>query len=624
MKDKNQRIIYLVIAGLGAFPIAWLGFLISPAISLKQYRSIDGVFALLNDPTTLIFCDATIPVIIGSLLLFWLLLYNRYLERVGFRRGRDRGDAEFADPKKVCKRLSNKDYYKNVIFTKNVRMYYDDKVIRRTIAAIVIGSMGTGKSRFVLVPILMQMIGSYIVLDPAGDLLETTGKMLEDAGYAIKVLNLKEPEKSDFYNPFMYLRKDEDISSLAAALYKNTAPPDTKLDPFFDPMAEAFLKALMFVVYYECPTEEKNFNTLMFLFHQCDVREDDEDYKSPLHIYFEDLEKRNPMHPALPFWRDSMKGVAKTVKCIIQSLGAHLSKFNDPAIANLVQMDTMELPLTGERKTAIFMIIPERDKSLNFMCSMLYTSLFDELYRCADIVHKDDNRRLPYYTMFLMDEVANVASPEGFSGIWTTARKRGIGIMMFIQSLNQLETTFGKDGKTYQESADEILYLGTQSKDTMEYFSGMMGEETINVESFGESKGSSDSDSKNVSSSGLKLMSVSQIRTMTDNECLLFIKNTKPIRDWKYDPTKHPRAKLTTISGGEKMRYKIKIGEVGYSTPIIENDPKKIEEIAKEENIIWLDYQTEAKAFMPKARIMSAEQFLYETSNPHLARKRKK
>ncbi|MCQ2503695.1 MAG: type IV secretory system conjugative DNA transfer family protein [Saccharofermentans sp.] len=624
MNNKTEKRMYLTIGIVGAFPIAYLAFLLSPVISFEQFRSISAVLNLLNDYTTLIYCDATIPAIIVSILIFWMLLYVKALDQMGFRRGRDRGDQQLGDPKKIGKQLSHKDYFKNVIFTKNVKMYYNDKVVRKTIAALVLGSMGSGKSRFVLAPILMQMIGSYIVLDPAGDLLETTGKMLEENGYVIKILNLKEPEKSDFYNPFVYLRKDEDISSLATSLFKNTSPPDSKPDPFFDPMAEGLLKALMFVVYYECPPDEKNFNTLMYLFHQCDVREDDEDYKSPLHLYMEDLEKRNPMHPALSYWKESMLGPAKTVKSIIQSLSAHLSKFNDPAIANLTQMDTMELSETGERKTALFMIIPERDKSLNFICSMLYTSLFDELYRCADVVHKNDSRRLPEYTLFLMDEVANVAAPEGFDGIWSTARKRGIGIMMFLQSLNQLETTFGKSGKTFQESADEILFLGTQSKDTMQYFSDMMGEETINVESFGETKGSSGSSSKNVSTASLKVMTVAQIRTMQPDECLLFIKNTPAILDKKYDPTKHPRAKLTTISGGNAMRYKIKIGDIGYESPTFIQKTKEIEKISEDTSIVWLDYIEESKSFMPKARMMTGEQFLYEAANPRKTSRRKR
>ena len=586
MKNKrNNKILALTAFIIGCVPVTWLALLLAPVVSSKiNYTLTDAI----ENPFTIILCLADFVTIPLCLLLLASFVGLAYLDRAKKMHGKEHGDAEFADPRAITKKMSLKTA-NNVILTKHVQIYPDDHIAHINIAWLFFGSMGSGKSRFFVIPNIMQMLGSYIILDPAGELLETTGNLLKENGYVIKVFSVLNPENSDFYNPFEYIRSDEDINTLAASMFKNTTPAESeKTDPFFDGLALALLKSLLFVVYYEAPDEEKNFGTLMFLLHEIQVKESDEDYRSPIHLYMIDLEKKNPLHPALAGWKESMEGAGKTVKSIVQSLSAHLTAFNSQAVLNLTSLDTMELSLTGERKTAIFLQIPERVKTYNFLISMLYTSLFDELYRMANTEHAATGKRLPYFTLFLMDEVGNVACPEGFVEIWNTARKHNIGIMMFLQSKNQLKTTFKDDADTILDGADVQSFMGTNGRDTLQYFSDMMGEETVETESYGETKGINGSSSKNISTIAHKIKAVYQLRQMEREKMIALIKGEQPIEDIKYDPTKHKLADHTPLKGDASKRYVPDYNQFGRSTISIE-DVNTADKIIKSKNSITMD-----------------------------------
>ncbi len=618
-EDNNRnKIMFLIIYFVVLIPVLLFGLLISPVFFSETLKGAKGLEYIVHHPFTLVITKDSLKATIVLVMFYTAGFGIFYIDRVDkrFRRGREHGDAKWGNPKKIGKELSDPNSNKNIILTKNVSVYCDDRVKHMNIVCTVMGSMGQGKSRFVVIPTLMQMIGSYIVLDPKGELLETTGKMLAENGYRIKVFNLIDTSNSDFFNPFVYIKNDQQLYDTATSLFKDTTPPDSvnNQDPFFEQMAETLLRALMFVVYYEAVPSEMNLASVMFLLDEIDVREEDENYKSWVHLYFEQLERQNPKHPALSPWKSCSKSAGRTFKSIIVSLQSHLNKLSSVDIQNITRIDNMELERTGEEKTAIFLEISDKETSFNFLVSMFYTSLIRELFRVADEDHKKDGHRLPEYTLIMMDELANVAVPQNFTNILTTARSRNIGIMMFLQDQNQLKTSFKDNAPTIISSSDEILYLGSQSKETMEYFSEMLGEETIDLESFGTSKGQSESSSTNQQTGGLKLATIAQIRKMPYDHCLLLLKGKDGVYDYKYDPTKHPNAHLTTITGGVDRKY---INDLGRCPEVSASyrghkEIQKYYEQADNSNINIIDLTNEVFANTDKIEMFDSEESCLE------------
>ena len=384
-------------------------------------------------------------------------------------------------------------------------------------------------------------------------------------------------EKSHCYNPFAYLRNDNDIQRLVTNLFKNTTPKGAQSqDPFWDQAAQMLLLALVFYLHYEAPEEEQNFPMVMEMIRAGEVREDDDAYRSPLDELFDRLEMQDPEHIALKYYRNYRSGSGKTLKSIQITLVSRLEKFNLESLAGMTQTDEMELWSLGEKKTAIFAVIPDNDSSFNFIVGMLYTQLFQQLYYQADVVH---GGRLPVHVHFVMDEFANVALPDEFDKLLATMRSREISVSIIIQNLAQLKALFEKQWESIVGNCDEFLYLGGNEQSTHEYVSKLLGKETIDTNTYGQSKGRSGSYSTNWQLTGRELLMPDEVRMLDNQYALLFVRGERPVRDLKYDILKHPNIKLTTDGGAEPYRH----GEDTHSIVSIRFDKELLKQAAEKD-----------------------------------------
>ena len=470
-----------------------------------------------------------------------------------YRRREEHGSAKWGMPERINRKYADTPKTENKILTQNVSIGLDGRKHRRNLNTLVCGGSGSGKTRFFAKPNIMNCNTSYCVLDPKGELLASTGALLEEHGYEIRVLDLVNMDRSHCYNPFVYLRNDNDIQRLVTNLFKNTTPKGSQTqDPFWDQAATMLLLALIFYLHYEAPPEEQNFPMVMDMIRAGDVREDDETYRSTLDILFERLEMRNPEHIALKYYRSYHSGSGKTLKSIQITLMSRLEKFNLESLASITQNDEMELWSLGEKKTAIFAVIPDNDSSFNFLVGMLYTQMFQQLYYQADIIH---GGRLPVHVHFCMDEFANVALPDEFDKLLSTMRSREISVSIIIQNLAQLKALFEKQWESIVGNCDEFLYLGGNEQSTHEYVSKLLGKETIDTNTYGRARGRNGSYTTNWQITGRELMTPDEVRKLDNQYALLFIRGECPVEDLKYDITKHPNVRFTTDGGAEPYRH---------------------------------------------------------------------
>ena len=383
----------------------------------------------------------------------------------------------------------------------------------------------------------------------------------------MKVIDLINMDRSHCYNPFVYLRSDNDVQKLASNLFKNTTPKGSKSqDPFWDQAATMLLLALMFYLHYEAPPDEQNFPMVMEMIRAGDVREDNEEYQSPLDELFDRLEMKSPDHIALKYYKAYHSGSGKTLKSIQISLVSRLEKFNLDSLAGITQTDELELDSMGETKTALFAITPDNDSSFNFIIGMLYTQLFQSLEYSADHIH---GGRLPVHVHFIMDEFANVALPEDFEHYLSTMRSREVSVSIILQNLAQLKALFEKQWESIVGNCDEFLYLGGNEQSTHEYVSKLLGKETIDTNTYGRSKGRNGSYTTNWQLSGRELLTPDEVRMLDNRYALLFIRGERPIRDFKYDILRHPNVKQTTDGCEQPYRH----GEDTRSVATIQFDP---------------------------------------------------
>ena len=393
----------------------------------------------------------------------------------------------------------------------------------------------------------MQCNTSFVILDPKGEIVRDIGGLLEKKGYEVRVLDLINMHRSHCYNPFVYLRNDNDVQRLVTNLFKATTPKGSQSqDPFWDTAASMLLLALVFYLKYEAPSDEQNFPMVMELLRAGEVREDDDSYVSPLDELFDRLEMVNPEHIALKYYRDYHSGSAKTLKSIQITLAARLEKFNLESLAGLTATDELDLPSLGEKKVALFALIPDNDTSFNFLVSILYTQLFQQLFYLAD--HKYGGS-LPVHCHFIMDEFANVSLPDDFDKILSVMRSRGVSVSIILQNLAQLKALFEKQWESIVGNCDEFLYLGGNEQSTHKYVSELLGKETIDTNTYGKSSGRSGNYSTNYQISGRELMTPDEVRMLDNRYALLFVRGERPVMDFKYDILKHPNVKLTADGG---------------------------------------------------------------------------
>ena len=538
---------------LGTIPVIWLALLIAPFMEDGLPGLIRNFGAAMSRPFHITLCGNSLKTILVLLLCYGLAIGIYLSTQRNYRRREEHGSAQWGSPVQVNRKYADKVPTRNKILTQNVSVGLDGRRHRRNLNTLVCGGSGAGKTRFFAKPNLCQANSSYVVLDPKGELLRDTGNLLSAKGYDIKVLDLINMEKSHCYNPFVYLRSDNDIQRLVTNLFKNTTPKGSQSqDPFWDQAATMLLLALIFYLHYEAPPEEQNFPMVMEMIRAGEVREDDETYKSALDILFERLEMRNPEHIALKYYRSYHSGSGKTLKSIQITLISRLEKFNLESLASITQNDELELWSIGEKKTAVFAIIPDNDSSFSFLVGMLYTQLFQQLYYQADVIH---GGRLPVHVHFLMDEFANVALPDEFDKLLSTMRSREISVSIIIQNLAQLKALFEKQWESIVGNCDEFLYLGGNEQSTHEYVSKLLGKETIDTNSYGQSKGRNGSYSTNWQLAGRELMTPDEVRMLDNRYALLFIRGERPVEDLKFDILKHPNIALTTDGGAGPYRH---------------------------------------------------------------------
>ena len=543
-ETKTMLMLYLAFS----FPVMYLALAAAPYLGEGLGSMLQGMMLALEKPN-IVFCKDSLKTVLLFLLVYAGSIGVYIRMQKNSRRGAEHGSAKWGNPQTVNRKYMQKPPKQNRLLTQQVRIGLDGKKHRRNLNVIVIGGSGAGKTRFYCKPNIMQCNTSFVVTDPKGENLRDTGRLLLEKGYEVRVLDFINMEKSHCYNPFVYLKDDNDVQKLVTNLFKATTPKNAQpQDPFWDTAASMLLLALIFYLKYEAPEEEQNFAMVMEMLRYGSVSEEEEEYISPLDSLYYDLELRVPEHIAVKYYKNYRSGAGKTLKSIQLTLAARLEKFNLESLANLTRTDELELSMLGEKKTAIFALIPDNDTSFNFLVSILYTQLFQQLFYLAD--HKYGGS-LPIPVHFLMDEFANVSLPDDFEKALSVMRSRGVSVSIILQNLAQLKKLFEKEWESITGNCDSFLYLGGNEQSTHEYVSKLLGKETIDLNTYGKSAGRNGNYSTNYQISGRELLTPDEVRKLDNRYALLFIRGENPIMDFKYDILKHPNVKKTT-DGGEK------------------------------------------------------------------------
>ncbi|MCR4557851.1 MAG: type IV secretory system conjugative DNA transfer family protein, partial [Saccharofermentans sp.] len=485
---------------MGLIPVIWFSLRSAPFfVKDGLVGIIENANAIFNEPFHITLVKGSLRVALVFCLIYAIAISIYVSTKKNYRRGEENGSAKWGSVNAISRKYKSKSEGANKILTQNVSIGLDGHIHQRNLNIITVGGSGSGKTRFFAKPNILQADKnskiSMVVLDPKGESVRACGNYLVSQGYDVRVLDLINPDRSHCYNPFVYLESDDDIQRLTTNIIKNTTPKGSQTtEPFWDQAAEVLLKALVFYLYYEAPPEEQNFPMVIDMIRAGDVKENDDDYLSPLDMLFFELEERDPEHIALKYYRGYHSGAAQTLKSIQISLIARLEKFNLPSIAGITQNDELKLRELGEKPGAIFALIPDNDQSYNFIIGMLYTQLFQQLYRSADFEH---GGRLPYHVHFIMDEFANVCLPDSFESLLSTMRSREISVSIIIQNMAQLKALFDKKWESIVGNCDEFLYLGGNEQSTHKYVSELLGKETIDTNTYGQNKGRYGSYTKN-------------------------------------------------------------------------------------------------------------------------------
>ena len=541
---------------LAGLPVIWwAAILIADAIQPGRnlFELMEVLTEKLNHPFQFHYTEYTIKSVLVCTLLYAAGIGIFYSSQKNYRRGEEHGSARWGDARQICKKYSKKPYSQNILLTQNFRISLDTHKHRRCLNILVVGGSGAGKSRGFALPNIMQCCCSMVITDPKAELLRKTGGLLEKKGYEVRVFDLINPDTSFCYNPFEYVHDDKDVLRLISNLIQNTTPKGSQSsDPFWEKSETALLQALMLYLLHEAPPEEQNFAMIMEMLGSAQVKEEDEDYESPLDILFDRLEMRDPDSIAVKQYHIYKQAAGKTAKSILISVGVRLAAFNLPQIAKLTNTDELDLSSMGERKVALFCCIPDADTSLNYLVGMIYSQLFQTLYYMADRVH---GGALPVPVNCIMDEFPNVSLPNEFEKILATCRSRSIYCSIIIQNMSQLKALFKDSWESLVGNCDEFLYLGGNEKETHKYVSELLGKETIDTNTYGQTKGKSGSYSTNFQQSGRELLQPDEVRMLDNQNALLFIRGERPILDAKYDLMKHPNIRYTEDGGAGPFNY---------------------------------------------------------------------
>lgn len=540
----------------------------------------------------------TLRAVIYGSLIYGMAVLMYVTSRRNLMHGKEYGTARFADIRMVNKALADKDESKNRILSNNVRMSTDTSVTGLNNNMLVIGGSGAGKTFFIVKPNIMQMMlnNSFIATDPKGEIARATANMLKKNGYNVKVLNLIDMAKSDGYNPFRYIREENDVVKLVTNIISNTTPKETaSTDPFWEKSESMFLQALFYYVWLEMPPNRKNFQSVLDLLSEAEV--DAKGNDSKLTKKMKQLAKTSKLkqnHPAYKQYMKVIRGAGDTVRSIIISANSRLALLENPQILRILSKDDLHLEELGigvngdkHTRTALFCIIPDSDKSYNFIVGMLYTQLFQELYFQADF---RNGGKLPIQVTLMMDEFSNVALPDDFCSLLSTMRSRRISAIIIIQNLAQIKALFKDTWETITGNCDTLVYLGGNEKSTHQYISEMLGKSTIDKRSTGETRGVHGSASRNYDVLGRELMTPDEVRNMSNKKCLIFIKGFNPIVDDKYIPFRHKNFSQTEDGGGKAYVHDPSLNQ-GSLRPVkllSEKQINDIKEYKKENEVVHI------------------------------------
>ena len=549
---KNMIIIFAMLVPV----VIWFALKLAGCYEpeLKLFDLLERLTESLNYPFDIHINEYSVKTALVFLLLYAMGIGIYFSSSEKRRPGEEHGSAEWGNVSALARKYTDKaDKFNNLILSQTMRLGLNAKKHRRNLNVLVVGGSGAGKTRFYCKPNILQCNASYIISDPKGELMRATAPLLIENGYEVHVFNLITPEDSDGYNPFVYIRTDEDVIKLINNIIENTTPKNSQQgDPFWKQSEVALDSALMLYLLHEAPPEEQNFETLMFMIENASVMEEDEEYMSPVDVVFQMLEDRDSEHIAVKQWKIFKQASGKTAKSILISAAVRLAAFNLPEIARITSYDELDLGSLGEKKKAVFCVIPDNDNSFNYLVGMLYTQAFQELYYRAD--HKY-NGELPVPVHVVMDEFANVALPDNFERVLATMRSRRISVSIIIQNMAQLKALFKDSHESLVGNCDTFLYLGGNEQSTHEYISKMLGKETINTRTRGVTKGQHGSSNTNYQNAGRELLTLDEVRLLDNANALIFIRGEKPIMDKKFDILTHPNIKLTEDGGALPYKH---------------------------------------------------------------------
>ena len=539
IRKSNDTLFYLI----GTIPVIWLALLLAQSLGGGLPELLQNLTRALEQPTNIVWTNKSLPTILICLAAYGMavLLYRTNQGRT--RDGEEHGSAAWATPASVNAQFAQKD---SIPLTQHVRLGLDTHRHRRSLNVLVIGGSGAAKTRSFVLPNILTANTNYVITDPKSEVLLATGGYLKEQGYDVRVLNLVNLEQSDGYNPFRYLRDEKDVLKLVNNLIQSTTPKGShESDPFWTKAETALLQAIILMLFQEAPEYEQNFSMVMRVLEYAEVREEDEGHVSPLDLLFESIERRKPDSVAVRQYKVFKLAAGKTAKSILVSTAVRLAPFNLPQIQALTDHDDMDLYTLGEKKVALYAVIPDNDNTFNFLVSLLYAQAFQALYYSADQIHHGP---LPRHVRFVLDEFAAMPLP-GFTRELATMRSRSISASVIIQNMAQIKELYKDSWETIPGNCDTILYLGGNESSTHKYVSEMLGKATIDTKTHGQTKGKSGSYSTNFQMSGRELLTPDEVRKLDNRYALLFIRGASPVMDEKFDLMHHPAISHSSLGG---------------------------------------------------------------------------
>ena len=534
-----------------------------------------GRFAeMVERPFSLRWTGHTLKFMLGAVIAYGVTVLFLFSTKENKRTGEEHGSAQWGSARQLDRKYRDKDPERNTVLTQHVSMSLDGRKHRRNLLQIVVGGSGSGKTRFFAKPNLMEANCSYVVCDPKGEMLRSIAPLLLEKGYVVKVFDLIDTKRSNCFNPFAYLHDDKDVMKMVNNLIKNTTPKDAQQnDPFWERSEIALDTAIILYLIHEAPPEEQTLDMVLYMLNCAGASEEDESYQSPLDLLFEALEDEEPDHVAVREYQVFKQAEGRTAKSILITAAVRLSAFILPEINRITSHDELELHLLGERKQAVFCVIPDNDSTFSFLVGMLYTCTFQSLYYRADKLHQGG---LPVPVRLMMDEFCNVALPDEFGKIQATMRSRNIMSTIILQNFSALKALYKNEWEGLLGNADTMLYLGGNEQSTHKYISEMLGKQTIKVQSSGQTKGRNGSMSINYQTIGRELMTPDEVRAMDNRYALLFIRGEHPVMDQKLDILKHRNLKYTEDGGAAPYVHR---PDMDYTLDDLAFVPENIETI---------------------------------------------